>query len=155
MVKRITSIEEGPDVFAELAFNDTDMSVYLVEDEVSEITRAHAEHAAGFLARPAERYGVALSTTPPALSTLEECPGETGFQFTTDRHREIRFIDLAEAHEAGRAVFPTLASAHRNLDLASLKAYARARLLERDTEWETICSESTKIKWRKCIGSGS
>ncbi|MRG98176.1 hypothetical protein [Polyangium spumosum] len=125
---------------------DTSLSVYEIAGEAPQVVQTHAEHAIGCLSSPPRQFvsvDVAGFSGPNKATTQ----GTTGFKFTADAHRELRF----DSADALRAFVRGLcdASPHRTIESPSreIRSYAKDRQAAQDPEWVGVCVG--KKDWEK------
>ncbi|MGN6109035.1 MAG: hypothetical protein ACTHU0_28275 [Kofleriaceae bacterium] len=110
---------------------ELNMSVYLID--ANDLVRAVAEHSAGFDVGPRGFPNLDLNTD----RALVETPGTTGFEFTTNRHRELRFEDEADLRKfLSETILPHCRERTHIATRTQVKDYARSRNAVRDPEWE-------------------
>lgn len=123
-------------------------SVYQID--ASEVVRAYAEHATAF-EPPASAGGYDLGGTG---RPVEVTPGMTGFAFTQDTHREIVLSDPDDLVALVREVKASLATRSYPVRRDQVREYVRARLTDRNPEWERRKAEGGAKKWLKNITIG-
>ena len=105
-------------------------SVY--EIDTSEVVRAFAEHATAFNP-PGSAGGVDVGGTG---RPVDATPGDTGFSFTMEVHRELVLADKEDLLALVRHVRDSLAARTHRVSKGQVRDYARSRLLAGDEEWE-------------------
>jgi len=131
--------------------DELELSVYDVED--SEVLQARTEHQAGCTSGPEKKkqIGALMLTDFPEITVSNE-DGETGFEFTSARHRIMEFLDRAEMIAIVERALPDKARA-RSCTVEEIKAYVRARFAEGDPEWVEMSDASKREKWRGFCGA--
>jgi hypothetical protein len=118
-------------------------SVY--EIDLTDLVRAFAEHATAFNP-PSSTGAVDLRGTG---RPIEETPGDTGFSFTMNTHREVVLSDRNDLLALVRDVRGSLAGRTHRVARAQVLEYARSRLADGDPEWERAQAEDSAQKWLK------
>ncbi len=116
-------------------------SVY--EIDASDAVRAFAEHATAFNP-PASTGGVDLGGTG---RPVDATPGETGFSFTMETHRELVLADKEDLLALVRHVRGSLGARTHRVSKAQVRDYARARLVAGDEEWERAKAADDAQDW--------
>ena len=140
--------ETGDDDLLQTEFWDRhrgqpDLRPSVYEIEPTDVVRAFAEHATAFNP-PASTGGVDLGGTG---RSMEATPGETGFSFTMDAHRELVLADRNDLLELVRHVRGSMNARTHHVTRVQVREYARARLLAGDEEWERAKAEAGTQNW--------
>jgi hypothetical protein len=120
----------------------TDLNVSVYQIESNQHVQTFAEHSAGVgLDPPRGSFGVDLQSDRACVPT----PGQTGFAFTHEAHRELRFSDEADLRTfLGTVVVPALAPRSAEATKDQLRAYIRERRAADDQEWTTFVAANPK-----------
>lgn len=131
--------------------DELELSVYEVED--SEVVQARTEHQAGCTNGPEKKrqLGALMLTGFPEI-TVSNQDGETGFEFTSERHRIMEFLDRAEMIATVERALPDRTRL-RSCTVEEIKAYVRARFAQGDPEWIQMSDASKREKWRSFCGA--
>ncbi len=140
--------ETGDDDLVKTEFWDRnrgqpDLRPSVYEIDASEVIRAFAEHATAFNP-PGSAGGVDLGGMGRPVDTT---PGETGFSFTMESHRELVLTDKEDLLALVRQVRGSLAERIHRVSKAQVRDYARARLLSGDEEWERAKGAADAQEW--------
>ena len=140
--------ETGDDDLLQTEFLDRnrgkpDLRPSVYEIEPSDVVRAFAEHATAFNP-PASTGGVDLGGTG---RSIEATPGETGFSFTMEAHRELVLADRDDLLALVRHVRGSMDGRTHHVLRAQVREYARERLLAGDEEWVRAKGEADTQNW--------
>lgn len=122
-------------------------SVY--EIEPTRVVQAFAEHATAFQP-PTSNLGVDLSGTQ---NPVEVTPGDTGFSFTMNAHRELVLAGKEDLLALVRKVRESLDVRTHRVSRAQVLEYAQSRLGAGDEEWQRARSEADAPKWLAKLSS--
>ncbi len=160
--KRRTAWESSdPDEIVQLEFTDRHFnidlspSVYelLVRDGESPapiVLRAHAEHAASFLADP-PKGGTDIDLNGLG-ARIEVTRGDSLFEFTADAHRQLRFDSADELREFIVRFLGEFAGRTFPVSRDEILRFAARRLAEGDLEWSGVLAPGARAeRWRKSI----
>lgn len=119
---------------------ELDLSVYLVDK--LDVPRAVAEHSAGLgLDPPRGNRNVDLASDRPLAKT----PGATGFVFTTEAHRDLRFESEAELREfLVQVILPEIERRTYVATKAEVRSYVIQRRDAGDPEWSSFLAENPR-----------
>lgn len=119
---------------------ELDASVYLIEE--SDLIRTVAEHSAGSGCDPPRGFdNINLDDGRP----LVESAGETGFQFTTAAHRELRFESEAALKDfLVTRIIPQIAERKYVATKAQVRAYVKAQKDADDPEWVAFLAKNDR-----------
>lgn len=157
-LKRRASAEaETPEEFIDAELIDRNgrydlhLSVYQLDENHS--TRVLCEHQAGSDLDPKPHCLIDLRE---AVTTIVlETPGETGFQYTQTRHREVTLESDEDAIAFGKRIFELLSGIGYKVSLADMRSYLALCVNESDPEWLAFFSGSPKgPKWRSLAKTG-
>lgn len=117
---------------------DLNPSVYMVDE--SQLVQTVAEHAAGIgLDPPRGLDNVNLDCDRPAAST----PGDTGFEFTTAAHCELKFDSVQDLRAfLLNDILPRFAERRRVASKAQVRDYVRQRQAAGDPEWLSLIAKN-------------
>jgi hypothetical protein len=116
-------------------------SVY--EIDPGEVVQAFAEHATAF-EPPSSAGGIDVGGT---AHFVEATPGETGFSFTTNAHREVILEDRDDLLSLVRHVRGSLGRRVHQVSRAEVHEYVRTRLSTEDVEWQRARTNPGAARW--------
>jgi hypothetical protein len=115
-------------------------SVYLVD--AKDVTRTVAEHAAGNGLDPPRGFD---NVDLECGRAYHASPGTTGFGFTTEAHRELRFADEQDLRSfLETRILPEIETRRYVASKADIRDYARKRQAEGDPEWVRFLTTTSK-----------
>jgi len=128
---------------------DPDLRVSVYKIEPAHCVQAFAEHSAGAgLDPPRGGCGVDLGGLPPRSEQI--APGETGFAFTQDAHREIPLNDADELLALIESARAGLDQRAHEIPDEKLREYVASRFDANDPEWVEFAARGAKsAKWRR------
>ncbi len=154
MIKRLTSLEEQSldeffiaEFMTKEGLPDLSISIYEVQDEEKVVVQTRTEHTASFRNPPTTHEAAVSLTGFPNVDVTEQ-PGGTRFDFTVKTHRTLNFINEEELRVAVCSVFEDLSARQRIAPHEGMRRYVCDRLEAKDEEWETLCADKQRKKWR-------
>lgn len=152
MLKRLSSLEENSaEEFLAIEFMtrdglpDLSISVYEIAEKA--VVQTRIEHTASFRNPPtAQEAAVSLHGFPDI--DLSDEPGDTRFNFTTKAHRTLNLISEEELRGVVRSLIEELSARQRIAPYEVMRRYVRDRLEAKDAEWEVLCTDKQRKKWR-------
>lgn len=115
-------------------------SVYLVD--AKDVIRTVAEHAAGSGLDPPRGFD---NVDLDCGRACYDSPGETGFRFTTEAHRELRFADEQDLRSfLETRILPEIETRRHVASKADIREYAKKRQAEGDPEWVYFLTTTSK-----------
>lgn len=152
--RRLSTWEPGTsdDHVLQTEFSDRDRGHVDLRPSVYEIAaedavRAYAEYATAFHPPPSGG-GVDLGGT---VRPVERSPGDTGFSFTMNAHREVVLAHRNDLLALVREVRGSMAGRMHRVSRGQVVDYARKRLMAGDQEWEQAQAQETAQNWLKKI----
>jgi hypothetical protein len=128
--------------FSTLGEVELNTSVYLID--VSDVTRTVAEHAAGSGLDPPRGFD---NVDLECGRVAHDSPGTTGFRFTTEAHRELKFADENDLRSfLETEILPQMETRRYVASKADIREYAKKRQAEGDSEWVRFL-ETTSKSW--------
>lgn len=120
-------------------------STYLIE--IKDLVQAYSEHATAF-DPPSSAGGIDFAGTN---QRAEVTPGDTGFPFTMEAHRELVIDSEEHLLNLIREVRSSLTERLHVVSRSEVGEYVRQRLRYEDEHWERARSLETAHKWLKKI----
>lgn len=131
---------------------DLSPSVYAL-DNAGQVVQADAEHCASLDLNLRSMVHVNLAGAIPATGTVST-PGDSSFEFTRSRHREIPLNSEADLHEIVRKVKADLVQRRYEVQKTQLRDYVQSKMRAMDAEWTALCTQNPRwaAKWAPMAG---
>lgn len=114
---------------------DLSLSVYEVNEKERSL-QVSAEHQAGSGLNPKGQPCYDFS----GAKIVQETLGETGFEFTQNAHREIKFENDGDLKAFIKQLAKNLRSHHFPVEKKHIREYSKGRIEKEDPEWLEFCS---------------
>jgi hypothetical protein len=122
---------------------ELDLSVFELDDDATHVTQTQAEFNVSFKSPPPRDPCTGVNVAGLDGFQVYSSDGETEFEFTRTRHRELRFVHDEELLGIAESLLANQGTRAHRTSRSDIQRYIRARFAAGDPEWFRVLGQRT------------